>query len=119
VSFLNLHNDKRNSIEAARQNATNLTRAYEESVYRAITEIDKTLLLMPSRIAAKGKAFDLLAIANDPLYSSDLVRDVAIIDADGFRTSLLRWHHPTRGMISPAEFIPVAEETGLILDIGE
>jgi diguanylate cyclase (GGDEF)-like protein len=33
--------------------------------------------------------------------------------------ALLRWHHPQRGMISPAEFIPVAEETGLINQIGE
>ena len=31
---------------------------------------------------------------------------------------LLRWHHPLRGMVSPAEFIPLAEETGMILNIG-
>ncbi|MCC8939405.1 EAL domain-containing protein [Bradyrhizobium sp. Arg68] len=33
--------------------------------------------------------------------------------------ALLRWRHPVRGMISPAEFVPVAEETGLIEDIGQ
>jgi diguanylate cyclase (GGDEF)-like protein len=33
--------------------------------------------------------------------------------------ALLRWRHPNRGMISPAEFIPVAEETGLINQLGE
>jgi diguanylate cyclase (GGDEF)-like protein len=32
--------------------------------------------------------------------------------------ALLRWNHPTRGMVSPAEFIPVAEETGVIVPLG-
>jgi len=58
------------------------------------------------------------AIQNDVLrpYYQPLV-DLATGRITGFE-ALVRWPHPERGMISPGEFIPVAEETGLIHAVG-
>ncbi len=44
--------------------------------------------------------------------------DIASGEVNGFE-ALVRWSHPTNGEISPGVFIPVAEESGLILQIGE
>jgi diguanylate cyclase (GGDEF)-like protein/PAS domain S-box-containing protein len=50
------------------------------------------------------------------LYYQPVVDEVGKITG---AEALLRWRHPTRGMVPPAEFIPVAEQTGLILPLGQ
>lgn len=51
-----------------------------------------------------------------------LVHYQPVVDQDGKLVgaeALARWRHPQRGMISPADFIPLAEQTGLILPLGQ
>jgi diguanylate cyclase (GGDEF)-like protein len=58
-----------------------------------------------------------LAVGEFELHYQPLV-DVATSEVNGFE-ALVRWNHPTRGVVSPAEFIPLAEEIGLIVPLGE
>jgi diguanylate cyclase (GGDEF)-like protein/PAS domain S-box-containing protein len=54
---------------------------------------------------------DELRVSYQPIVS---LRDGSVVSVE----ALLRWEHPKRGVILPAEFIPVAEESGLIESIG-
>jgi diguanylate cyclase (GGDEF)-like protein len=69
----------------------------------------RRLLEMDLRAAVQRNEF---AVYYQPIR--DVARDVVV----AFE-ALIRWNHPERGLISPVSFIPLAEETGLIVALGE
>ncbi len=68
-------------------------------------------LSMSTRIR-RGLAQDEFLLHYQPIFD---LRSGAMIACE----ALLRWHDPERGMVPPGEFIPLAEETGLIEDLGD
>jgi diguanylate cyclase (GGDEF)-like protein len=95
------------------------------AMYAAKSDGRRNYRYFEPEMAARVKALRTLeldlrqAIANGGLeiYYQPLVdlHDNKVVGCE----ALLRWCHPRRGMISPAEFIPVAEDTGLIGQLGE
>ncbi len=102
-----------------------LTRNADMALYRAKSDgggVHRFFEREMDRQAQKRRDMELdlrRAFANGEfeLYYQPLV-DLAADRISGFE-SLLRWRHPVKGMISPAEFVPVAEDIGLIVALGE
>ena len=104
--------------------ADGLLRRADIALYRAKADGRGTWRLFESEMDAELQARhslerDLqraLAAAEFELYYQPLV-DARASTLTGFE-ALIRWNHPERGLISPAEFIPLAEKTGLIKAMG-
>ena len=73
--------------------------------------------LMQARRALELDLRKAIAQGDFELYYQPIV-DISTRHVRGFE-ALIRWRHPQRGMVLPLDFIPLAEETGLIIPLGE
>ena len=89
--------------KAAGRNALRFFDPTMQAVVSARTNLDNDL-----RLALQQRQFQLY-------YQPQVDGDSCLVGAE----ALLRWHHPQRGMVAPAEFIPATEESGLILPLGD
>ncbi len=111
-------------IATGRRSAEDLLRQADVAMYRAKAEGKGRYALYESGMQAEVlERLELEADLQRALERGELELYYQPIIAlgsgalDGVE-ALLRWRHPERGMVGPMSFIPVAEETGLIVDIG-
>ena len=96
----------------------------DTALYRAKEEGRRTFRFFESAMDARQQARRALALDIRQAFATSAfhLEYQPVVDLESGRIvcceALLRWRHPERGLVSPAEFIPIAEDIGLIVDLG-
>lgn len=106
-SYETLTGNADSAMYLAKESGKNNYKFFTEALHQEIVE--KTTLEMELRKAVSNNQFEIHYQPQFHLNSGKMTGVEALI----------RWNHPTEGMISPARFIPIAEESGLIIQIGQ
>ncbi|MES5098756.1 bifunctional diguanylate cyclase/phosphodiesterase [Agrobacterium sp. BA1120] len=107
------------------KNVDTLISQADVAMYRAKSDVTGTICFYDKSMDEASRARNALAVSMRSGLSNGAFElyfqqqnDTSSGAIVGFEV-LLRWNHPERGMISPAEFIPIAEQTGFIIEMGE
>ncbi|HEU4672324.1 MAG TPA: EAL domain-containing protein [Candidatus Limnocylindrales bacterium] len=110
--------------EGRAASASELLRNADTAMYRAKSATTGPVAVFePSMHATQVARLEIDAALREALVRSELsLHYQPIVELSSGRIAaveaLVRWQHPTRGLLLPSEFIPVAEETGLVVGIG-
>lgn len=121
VSLSNLDH----ALESGADEAVTLLRNADSAMYRAKHLGGSRSVLFSAEMSRTARERrDLLASLEQALSRDELrLAYQPIVSAHTGRTigaeALLRWHHPQRGVLMPGEFVPLAEESGIIVPIGD